>query len=435
MVAGIIAAKTNNNRRGIAGIAGGKGGRGVTVIPLSVGNSNNRIDESVIDNAIDDAVEKGAKVINMSIGGPVNSEISAAISRATQSGVVIVAASGNDETPPITGGSVTFPASHSDVIAVGATSQGNWRMDFSNYGPGFALNLVAPGSNILSTALNGGYKSASGTSFAAPQVAAIAALIWSKYPDFTRQQVIDIIHSTADRYPNKHTEYGYGLVNAHRALFGHLVISGEDYTAPNTTVHYSLPSATPLGVSFNGWTISPSTYTVTGGTTSSNLTIKFTASTTYTLTAKYRLPDGTFHNAQKIVDTRAPSITAHTWQSSGGPGVPATPGNYCFFTVTGDLNGATLEWTKGSGCDPALGYVVNHNTYAAAYDGSDDYYITVYVRAQRGGMWSSTYTCMAPVDPYAPAPQSDEEEEDTEDAADESDTSETSELIVAELAR
>lgn len=259
LIAGIIAAKTNNGL-GIAGIAGGKNSRGITIIPYCIGDADG-VHSEFLDDAIIDAVDKGVRVIQLSLKGPSTPAVSDAIHYAMINDVIVVCAAGNHGTATNIGGPVFYPASISTVIAVGATTQNNTRADFSNYGSG--LDVVAPGVNIWSTTFNGSYIGTGGTSFAAPQVSAIAALILSKYPHFTRLQVENIITSTASNsvWDN---QTGYGVVNAHKALFGDLVISGPDRPAPNTSVQYSVPAQ--LIVTFTGWTITPSSYTTTGGT-------------------------------------------------------------------------------------------------------------------------------------------------------------------------
>lgn len=139
-VAGILAAKVNNGK-GIAGVAGGKGSKGITIIPYCVGV--NFPDFAVLDDAILDAVEKGVRVINLSLSGSSTSAVTAAINYATKNNVIVICASGNGYAS-----SVSYPASLSNVIAVGATDQSNTRADFSNYGAN--LDVVAPGVDILS---------------------------------------------------------------------------------------------------------------------------------------------------------------------------------------------------------------------------------------------------------------------------------------------
>ena len=221
MVAGIIGAKTNN-ARGIAGITGGYNSRGVTIIPTCIGA--NGVIGAIIADAIIYAVDNKAKVINMSFGVPRTHAIDAAIYYAVQNNVVLVSASGNDGSSV-----VSYPASHNDVIAVGAVNSKKKRWLYSTYGNN--LDVVAPGVGILSTTLKNDYISQDGTSFAAPQVAGIAALIFSINPILKGRDVRNIIESTAQKvggYKYKteaghnngtwHEQMGYGLVNAYEAV-------------------------------------------------------------------------------------------------------------------------------------------------------------------------------------------------------------------------
>ena len=219
-VAGIIGAKTNNHE-GIAGVTGGNGCAGITIIPYCVGSTTgiNNIDMATVDDAILDAVDKGAKVINMSFRSTISihPDIDDAIDYAYNHGVIMVAASGNDHSS-----SLGYPASHPKVIAVGATDQNNHRASFSNYGTG--LDLVAPGVDIFSTTLNNGYDSQSGTSFAAPQVSGVAALMLSVNPTLSPDSIRSILRATCTK-PSGYTytsgwnnQVGYGLLNAYAAI-------------------------------------------------------------------------------------------------------------------------------------------------------------------------------------------------------------------------
>lgn len=122
MVAGILGAKTNNDR-GIAGVSGGNHSAGITIIPYSVGNYAPSTD--YIISAISNAVDKGASIINMSLEIAYNDCVSSAINAAYNQGVAIMCATGNSNSS-----SISFPASHSNSIAVGATSQSNQRAIF-----------------------------------------------------------------------------------------------------------------------------------------------------------------------------------------------------------------------------------------------------------------------------------------------------------------
>lgn len=255
LVAGIIGAKTNN-MTGIAGISGGNGGQGVTIIPYGVGSSlgSPYIDMSVVDDAILDAVDKGAKVINMSLVSTSSyyPDIDAAILYAHNHGVTLVAASGNDYSSAI-----RYPASHSKVIAVGASDNTNHRASFSSYGTG--LDLVAPGVDIYSTTLNNGYDSESGTSFSAPQVSGVAALMLSLNPTLTPDTIRTILRSTCTKLSGYtytsgwNNETGYGLLNAYAAVKAVAPIISGSSVVCDSAIYYveNLPDSAEVV-----WTLS-----------------------------------------------------------------------------------------------------------------------------------------------------------------------------------
>lgn len=270
MVSGIIAAKTNNGV-GIAGIAGGNSTAGVKIMGISVGYTdgygNDRVDGSLVDDAIIYAVDNGAKVINMSFGS-IDSQaaIQSAVNYAVNNGVILVASSGNIDNSGNT--SIRYPAKYTNVIAVGATDMNNNRASFSFYGA--ELDCVAPGVQIYSTTTNS-YMSADGTSFAAPQVSGIAALILSVNPNLSALQVRNIIESTAQKvggYTYSGTsgrtngtwnnQMGYGLVDAKAAVLKalDLNISGPSNLCPaDGTSNYSisnLPSGATVSWSCSG---------------------------------------------------------------------------------------------------------------------------------------------------------------------------------------
>jgi hypothetical protein len=106
------------------------------------------------------------------------------------------------------------------------------------------------------------------------------------------------------RYGEHHVEKTYTVVNPLSSL--HML--GADYVNTNETTVYTVTSP-PSGITFSGWTISPSSYTITGGTGSPTLTIKFNAQTMYTLKARYRLWDGSYHELSKSVLASVPSVS------------------------------------------------------------------------------------------------------------------------------
>ncbi|MDR0438107.1 MAG: S8 family peptidase [Bacteroidales bacterium] len=253
-VAGVIGAKTNNSKR-VAGISGGNGSSsGVTMISMGMGAGG--VDASALGNAIIHAVDSGAKIINMSLSVAKTDAIESAIAYATRNNVLIVAASANHSSS-----TVRYPASHDDVIAVGATSKNDRRASYSNYGS--ALNVVAPGDSIYTTSFRfekwtnpdgsliyiDSSEYAHHTSLATPIVSGIAALILSVNPNLTGQQVRDIIERTARKVneysyanPNGYIyattpgrpngtwneQMGYGLVDAYAAVQAAQGLYGSD---------------------------------------------------------------------------------------------------------------------------------------------------------------------------------------------------------------
>ena len=161
-VAGIIAANMNNTI-GIAGVA-----PNAQILPLRVLDANATGRYSDVANAIIYAVDNGAQVINLSLGGSnPSSVLEAAVNYAVAHNVVMVAAVGNSG-----GTAPMYPAAYTSVIAVGAYDANDTLSSFNNQG----YDVVAPGVNILTTDSSGSYQPKTGTSFAAPHIAAQKAL-------------------------------------------------------------------------------------------------------------------------------------------------------------------------------------------------------------------------------------------------------------------
>ena len=115
------------------------------------------------------------QIISMSLGGSYNEGLEAACDAAYEAGIILVAAAGNSGTPSGKGDNVIYPARYESVIAVAATDQDDNRWRWSSTGPD--LELAAPGVDITSTYLDGGYAIGSGTSMACPHVTGTAALV------------------------------------------------------------------------------------------------------------------------------------------------------------------------------------------------------------------------------------------------------------------
>ena len=204
-VAGIVGAAVDNDL-GISGIAWN-----CTLMPIrGAGAAGIRDDRSAA--AIVYAVDNGARVINMSWGGRERSFVLRdAVDYAYARGVLMIAASGNGSE-----GASIFPAGYRKVISVAATEQHKQKFYQSNFGA--SIDIGAPGNVILSTHINNRYRPLSGTSMATAHVSGVAALIISKRPSLTHQEVRQILLSTTDPITESPGLVGAGNLNAARAL-------------------------------------------------------------------------------------------------------------------------------------------------------------------------------------------------------------------------
>jgi hypothetical protein len=206
-IAGIIAAETNN-KIGIAGTA-----PKVRILNIRAFDPSGYGEEDDVSAAILYAVKMGAKVINMSFGDSQFSYVlKDVIKYAYDKGVVLVASSGNDGS-----NEPHYPSGYSEVICVGNSTQNDNVASSSNFGS--TLDLVAPGTDILTTAMGGGYSTVSGTSASAPFVSAAAGLVLS-IGSFSNEEVKQILKSTADNIGNVtwNIYSGAGRLNIFRAL-------------------------------------------------------------------------------------------------------------------------------------------------------------------------------------------------------------------------
>jgi hypothetical protein len=209
-VAGIIAA-TLNNAVGIAGVAQ------VHIMAEKALNSTGWGEDVDLAKAMVHAVDQGAKILSNSWGSDSDSWlIHDAVQYAYENDVLVVAAAGN------AGSSVPFyPAAYPEVVSVAATDEFDDPASFSNYGDW--IEVSAPGVDVFSTMptylfMNYGYLS--GTSMACPHVSAVAALVWSRFPDASRNWVREQLRRSADDLGSTGFDafYGYGRINAYRAV-------------------------------------------------------------------------------------------------------------------------------------------------------------------------------------------------------------------------
>jgi subtilisin family serine protease len=280
-VAGTVAQCTNNGV-GVAGVA-----FDASLMPVKVLDSTGSGTVSSLASGIDWARTHGADVINMSLGFDdpefTHPMIDDAIEAAAADGIVLVAASGNSNWP-----TVAYPASHPDVIAVGATELNNTRAFYSNRGSD--LDLVAPGGNLFNDHNGDGQRDGvlqetfcfaslsnncppsvtgdtgftyywlHGTSMATPHVAGAAAILLSMDPSLDPADLKEILECSALDLgtPGFNTSYGHGLIQIHDALFS---LTEPDTTPPvwpsgasltfsdlsGTSVRLSWPAAHDIG--------------------------------------------------------------------------------------------------------------------------------------------------------------------------------------------
>ncbi len=218
-IAGTVAQCTNNGI-GVAGLA-----PGAAMMPVKVLDDTGFGMTSDLVEGIDWAVAHGADVINLSLGrdcdapyGPSCSDVAvdAAIRRAHEAGIVLVASSGNQASSYL-----AYPAAHPDVIAVGATTRSDllWvEGPGTGSNRGSTLDLVAPGVDIVQETTSFGvygYGSGVGTSSAAPQVAAAAALMLELDPTLRPDDIRFILRDRAVDLgsPGYDTSFGAGLLD------------------------------------------------------------------------------------------------------------------------------------------------------------------------------------------------------------------------------
>ncbi|MBI2863440.1 MAG: PQQ-binding-like beta-propeller repeat protein [Chloroflexi bacterium] len=227
LVAGIAAAKSSN-ATGIAGVCGN-----CRIMPVKVMQASGLANYSDIAAGVNYATAKGARVINLSLGGYADSTaLREAVANAVSQNVVVVSGVGNDGI-----GAPFYPAAYDGVIAVAGTTISDTRTVFNNYGPW--VDVSAPGASILTTAMGGDYVTTSGTSMASAFVAGLAGLLVSQHPDWTPAMIRSQIIHTADPVdslnPGYEGQMGAGRINAARAVQPpHPILAYSGYAANGT---------------------------------------------------------------------------------------------------------------------------------------------------------------------------------------------------------
>ncbi|MDX6702268.1 MAG: hypothetical protein QOF26_2494 [Baekduia sp.] len=224
----------NGHGTHVAGIIGARGGNGiggagvawrVKLMAVRVLDADARGTTTSVAEGIRYAVANGARVVNLSLAGPSPTpELEDAVRFAQDHGVLVVVAAGNEGTDLAT--APTYPAAYGEanVLGVAATAQDGGLSSVSDYGPG--ADLAAPGEQILSTAIGGGYEWRTGTSMAAPAVTGALVLLAAARPDLDAGALRDALLGTA-----RHTGLPVqaGALDAGAAL--HAVIGPDAWRA------------------------------------------------------------------------------------------------------------------------------------------------------------------------------------------------------------
>jgi len=228
-VAGTAAAASNNGI-GVAAVTWN-----CRLMPIRIADANGYGLASAIASGLTWAADRGARVANISYGNVTKvSSINSAAQYFQSKGGVVTVSAGND-------GIFDATADNPNFLMVSATDANDALTSWSNAGNN--IDLAAPGLNIVTTGVGASYGYASGTSFSAPVVAGVAALVFSVNSNLSGVQVQEILKQNADDLgtPGWDPSYGYGRVNAYKAV---LAAAGSpspaDTTAPTATV--SAPS-------------------------------------------------------------------------------------------------------------------------------------------------------------------------------------------------
>lgn len=368
-VGGIVAADGDNGE-GVAGVCWR-----CTLLPIKVLGARGRGDDATVAHGIRLAVDQGARVIGMSLGGPEDTQaLRDAVDYATSRNVLIVAASGNDGTR---GTSASYPAAYPSVMAVSATDRQDNVTWFSTTGD--FVDIAAPGSNILSTFWSkdrgNTYVSASGTSEATPLVVGAAALVLSLRPELTAPQMAQILEATADDIdaPGVDPQSGHGRLNVARAV--------QLASAPDA-LSRSVIQGQVSGTAPDQITVALSTGQETRPDGNGNYRFEALPAGTYTVTA--RLPDGTQTAQQVFVSGTSISVATINLSFGGAPaGAASAAGAFApvaqpsdpsvaFFAETGHtLRGTFRSYWQSNGGLAVFGMPLSEELTERGSDGRD----------------------------------------------------------------
>ena len=360
--AGVAAANTNNGI-GIAGICWG-----CRILPVKVLGSRGQGDDATIAQGIRWAVDQGARIISMSLGGPEDTQVMRdAVQYAHDRNVLIIAASGNGQAE---GNLPNYPAAYPSVLAVSATNSNDGVTGFSTTGS--FVDIAAPGvglwSTIWSRSEGDSYGVENGTSASCPHVAGAAGLALSLRPDLSADQLAEILEAAADDQgaPGKDPEYGYGRLNLLRTV----QLAADPNILSHSRIQGVVAGAAPGQVTVslsNGQQIQPD---ATGAYRFENL-----PAGAYTVTVSGPSLAST---AQQAWVSGTP-LSVATLNFSVGPDaaqffapVPAPADGAAYFAATGHtLRGTFLAYWQKHGGLPIFGYPTSEEFAERGEDGRD----------------------------------------------------------------
>ncbi|NOK63051.1 MAG: peptidase S8 [Chloroflexi bacterium AL-W] len=387
--AGVAAADSNNNE-GIAGVCWG-----CRILPVKVLGPRGEGDDATIAAGIRWAVDQGARVISMSLGGPDDTQVLRdAVNYARERNVLIIAASGNNNNE---GNLPNYPAAYPNVLAVTATGGSDVVTGFSTVGD--FVGIAAPGVGVWSTLWdrNAGdtYGMGNGTSAAAPHVAGAAGLVLSIRPDLSADQLMQILQASADDQgpPGRDEETGYGRLNVQRAV----TLAGD----PNV-LNQSRIEGFISGNQFEQSVVSLNTGQQTQP--DANGFYLFTDLPTGSYMVEARWPDGQTSQQGAWVSGTSLSVANIIFEQGPSPTAPANPApvdaapidasqaflpvaqpsdpNVTYFPQTQHtLRGTIRSYWEANGGLPIFGYPISEEFVERGEDGQD--YVVQYFERHR----------------------------------------------------
>jgi thermitase len=236
-VAGLIGAATNNGI-GMAAVSWNS-----MILPVKALGADGNGSYSAISNAIIWAADRGARIINLSLGGTsASTTLQNAVNYAWNRNCVIIAAAGNsgNDVPQ-------YPGACTNVVAVSATNSSDARASWSNFGT--YVDIAAPGVNVLTLQGASSYSNWNGTSFSSPITAGVVALMASANAGLNNATLVNTLLANADDLGTVgyDVNFGHGRVNARRAVQAALGAVIPDTTAPSVSISSPANGSTVAG--------------------------------------------------------------------------------------------------------------------------------------------------------------------------------------------